>query len=81
MRKFLIVWLAGLFLLSPLLAQEETDWNVSKPNGDWEFDQINFTTDEGTWMNVDVSPDGNTIVFDMLGDIYSIPVKAEKQSL
>ncbi|WP_339716880.1 amidohydrolase family protein [Cyclobacterium amurskyense] len=78
MRKFLIVWLAGLFLLSPLLAQEETDWNVSKPNGDWEFDQINFTTDEGTWMNVDVSPDGNTIVFDMLGDIYSIPVKGGK---
>lgn len=25
-------------------------------------------------MNLDVSPDGKTIVFDMLGDIYSIPV-------
>jgi len=74
MHKFLIVWLAVLFLLSPLMAQEETDWNVSEPNGDWEFDWVNFTTDEGTWMNLDVSPDGRTIVFDMLGDIYSIPV-------
>lgn len=74
MHKFLIVWLAILFLLSPLMAQEETDWNVSEPNGDWEFDWVNFTTDEGTWMNLDVSPDGRTIVFDMLGDIYSIPV-------
>jgi len=74
MHKFLIVWLAVLFLLSPLMAQEETGWNVSEPNGDWEFDWVNFTTDEGTWMNLDVSPDGRTIVFDMLGDIYSIPV-------
>ncbi|EPR67110.1 tolB precursor protein [Cyclobacterium qasimii M12-11B] len=66
--------MVGIFLLSPLLAQEETDWNVSEPNGDWEFDQVNFTTDEGTWMNLDVSPDGSTIVFDLLGDIYSIPI-------
>ena len=30
---------------------------------------IEFETDEGTWTSVDVSPDGRTIVFDMLGDI------------
>jgi Tol biopolymer transport system component/imidazolonepropionase-like amidohydrolase len=35
---------------------------------------IEFTTDEGTWMSLDVSPDGNTIVFDLLGDIYTLPV-------
>jgi Tol biopolymer transport system component len=33
-----------------------------------------FTTSEGTWISLDVSPDGQTIVFDMLGDIYSIPI-------
>ncbi len=33
-----------------------------------------FTTSEGTWMSLDVSPDGATIVFDMLGDIYTIPI-------
>jgi Tol biopolymer transport system component len=32
-----------------------------------------FTTDEGTWVSLDVSPDGNTIVFELLGDIYTIP--------
>lgn len=35
---------------------------------------VAFETDEGTYMNLDVSPDGSTIVFDLLGDLYSVPV-------
>ena len=34
---------------------------------------LKFTTDEGTWMSLDLSPDGRTIVFDLLGDLYTIP--------
>ncbi|HWO03107.1 MAG TPA: amidohydrolase family protein [Blastocatellia bacterium] len=37
-------------------------------------EKIEFTTDEGTWMSLDVSPDGKTIVFDLLGDLYTMPV-------
>ena len=33
-----------------------------------------FTTTEGTWISLDVSPDGQTIVFDMVGDLYSMPI-------
>jgi Tol biopolymer transport system component len=33
-----------------------------------------FTATEGTWMSLDVSPDGQTIVFDLLGDIYTMPI-------
>jgi Tol biopolymer transport system component len=36
--------------------------------------KIEFTTDEGTWLSLDVSPDGQTIVFELLGDIYILPI-------
>ena len=39
---------------------------------------VRFTTDEGTWMSLDVSPDGRTIVFDLVGDIYTLPMAGGK---
>lgn len=36
---------------------------------------IEFTTDEGTWMSLDLSADGQTIAFDLLGDIYTLPIE------
>jgi Tol biopolymer transport system component len=36
--------------------------------------RMNFTTTEGTWTSVDISPNGQTIVFDMMGDIFTVPV-------
>ncbi|MGB5821653.1 MAG: amidohydrolase family protein [Saonia sp.] len=35
---------------------------------------ISFSTDRGTWISLDVSPDGTTIVFDLMGDLYTIPI-------
>ncbi|MBM3441756.1 MAG: amidohydrolase family protein [Bacteroidetes bacterium] len=36
--------------------------------------EVRFTTAEGTWMSLDVSPDGQTIAFDLMGDIYTLPI-------
>lgn len=36
--------------------------------------EMKFTTDEGTWISLDVSPDGQQIVFDLLGHIYEMPI-------
>jgi Tol biopolymer transport system component len=36
--------------------------------------KIEFNTTEGSWMSIDVSPDGNTIAFDLMGDIYTVPM-------
>jgi len=35
---------------------------------------LRFTTDEGTWISLDVSPDGRRLVFDLLGDLYVLPI-------
>lgn len=35
---------------------------------------LRFTTTEGTWVSLDVSADGRTLAFEILGDIYTIPV-------
>ncbi|MEP1742903.1 MAG: amidohydrolase family protein [Kangiellaceae bacterium] len=52
---------------------EKPKWDVNNPPG--EEKTIKISTSESTWSNVDVSPDGKTVVFDMLGDIYSMPIK------
>jgi imidazolonepropionase-like amidohydrolase/Tol biopolymer transport system component len=65
-----------LLLVTNLHAQK---WNVENPPSPSK--KVIITTDEGTWMNLDVSPDGKTIVFDLLGDIYSIPVTGGKATL
>jgi imidazolonepropionase-like amidohydrolase/Tol biopolymer transport system component len=54
--------------------KDDAKWDVANPNGDWNFKEVSLSTDEGTWMNLDVSPDGREIVFDMLGDIYSMAI-------
>ncbi len=70
---------------SPLAAQSAApspeDSTTSAQESGWDVDQslgpaagLSFETDEGTWMNVDVSPAGRTLVFDLLGDLYTMPI-------
>ncbi len=58
------------FVIHTNAQEKEEKWDVSNPEGKWNFKTVNINTDEGTWMNIDVSPDGKKIVFDLLGDIY-----------
>lgn len=46
-------------------------WDVA--NTGQPYRNVSFSTTEGTWMSLDVSPDGKWIVFDLLGDIYRMP--------
>jgi Tol biopolymer transport system component/predicted nucleic acid-binding Zn-ribbon protein len=39
---------------------------------------LEFNTKEGTWLSIDLSPDGNTIAFDMMGDLYTMPFTGGK---
>ncbi len=78
-----VVALAAMIVLTlplPLLAQDEKKADEKKDEKKPEglpmkpSETIKFTTTEGTWMSLDVSPDGKWIVFDMLGDLYTMPV-------
>ena len=35
---------------------------------------VNFETNEGSWMSLDVAPNGDYLVFELLGDIYQLPI-------
>ena len=80
MSKFKL--LAAFIFAIPLLAiaqdKKSTKWDISNPEGNWNFKDVPLNTNEGTWMNLDVSPDGKQIVFDLLGDIFIMPVTGGK---
>jgi len=48
-------------------------WDVGQPPG--SFQTVVVDTTETTWSDVDVSPDGRTLVFDMLGDLFRAPIE------
>jgi len=52
---------------------DKVKWHVNAPENA-PLSKIDINVTEGTWMNINVSPDGEHIVFDLLGDIYQIPI-------
>lgn len=88
-KLFALLFVCLMSLPLPLAAQDEPkpeekkeekkddkkDEKKSEPLPLKPARMVKFTTNEGTWMSLDVSPDGKTIIFDMLGDIYTMPVE------
>ncbi|HVH36486.1 MAG TPA: amidohydrolase, partial [Tahibacter sp.] len=72
----------GLLLAVPTFAADKKDdkkadkWDVNAAHGPTKT--VAFTTDEGTWMDLDVSRDGKQIVFSLLGDLYLLPIDGGK---
>src|SRR5688572_21089726 len=68
--------LLSLALALPALAQSPGAKGTTLPMKTERT--LTFTTSAGTWMSVDVSSDGRTIAFDLLGDIYTLPTTGGK---
>jgi imidazolonepropionase-like amidohydrolase/Tol biopolymer transport system component len=51
---------------------DKPKWDVNHPPGEKAI--VPIDTHTGTWMTVDVSPDGKQLVFDLLGDLYTLPI-------
>lgn len=82
-RPLALLLFLPLLAAQPVLAQPapadtsekagDAKWDVNAPHGPTKT--VRFTTSEGTWMNLDVSPDGREIVFDLMGDLYVLPIE------
>ncbi|MDZ7644489.1 MAG: amidohydrolase family protein [Woeseiaceae bacterium] len=68
------VLLLCLALTMPAAAEDDdSEWDVESIPGESRRVEIDVTS--GTWMSLDVSPDGDTVAFDLLGDIYVLPIE------
>ena len=70
--KLAIICSAILLSQSLQATDAKSAWNVSAEHG--KTKTVRFNTDEGTWLDLDVSPDGKKIAFSMMGDIYLLPI-------
>ena len=76
MKYHLAATLAALSLSGAAYAQDsmsekpkEEKWDVNAPKGA-TIKQVPINVDEGSWMDVDLSPDGGTIAFNLLGELH-----------
>jgi Tol biopolymer transport system component/predicted nucleic acid-binding Zn-ribbon protein len=81
----ILLCITGHFVLAQEPKKEEKADTVKKAKPKKKKDlpleadrKIAIKTNEGTWMSLDVSPDGKTIAFDFLGDIYTMPITGGK---
>lgn len=58
---------------TPTPSPTPAKWDVNAPPGA-VVRQVPIRTGEGSWMDLDVSRDGRTIAFSLLGDIYTMPI-------
>lgn len=65
---------ATLALVATLTACTSRPADTDAPPADEYGAEVQIDTDSGTWINLDVRPDGKQIVFDLLGDIFVVPI-------
>jgi imidazolonepropionase-like amidohydrolase/Tol biopolymer transport system component len=73
MRSSALSWILLAFASAVCAAAGGAEWSVDSPPGERRDVPIDVRT--GTWLSVDVSPDGKRVAFDLLGDLYETPIE------
>jgi Tol biopolymer transport system component len=83
-ESFFVVAGISLWLISPSANPAAQTQNGAPASGGdsglplKDTHKLEFTVNEGTWISLDVTPDGKSIVFDLLGDLYRLPIAGGK---
>jgi len=74
--SFFSLFLAVLLGIPVLAADEAKDTKDAKKESPLPLKparNVDFTTSQGTWLSLDVSPDGKTLILELVGDLYTLP--------
>ena len=73
MKTLLLSVLFAGMLAMPVATLAADDAKKDQPLPLKPARNVEFTTDQGSWLSLDVSPDGKTILFELVGDLYTVP--------
>ena len=73
MNRLTQALLAATMTVAPFAAEAGSEQDGLPLDGATEV--LSFTTDEGSWLSIDVTPEGDSLVFDLLGDLYRLPTE------
>ncbi|MEZ4423361.1 MAG: amidohydrolase family protein [Gemmatimonadota bacterium] len=74
-RALILSLLATAFTSLPVFALQQAADSARRDLPLEPVRTVEFDTDEGTWISLDVTPDGQAIVFELLGDLYRLPME------
>ena len=76
-KKIFIIVFSFVFSMQ-IVAQDDKENEEEKGLPLKATRAIDINTSEGTWISLDVHPSGEKIIFDLLGDIYELPISGGK---
>ena len=71
--RHLVAFICGITLATGSFAAGDEEEKEPDLPLEGKTETLSFSTDEGSWLSIDVMPNGETLVFDLLGDLYTLP--------
>jgi Tol biopolymer transport system component len=71
--RHLVAFICGITLATGSFAAADEEEKEPDLPLEGKTETLSFSTDEGSWLSIDVMPNGETLVFDLLGDLYTLP--------